>query len=75
MTDKPKLPPVDVYALVSDGIEGPLIGGFRKGIKHMDTDLTCEQMERICEMQHNYLMMWFADTFLFNEEDENAPEV
>ena len=70
MKSKPKLPPVDTYALISDGIEGPLIGGFRRGIKHMDTDLTEEEIARICEMQHSYLMNWFADTFAFNGEEE-----
>ena len=63
---KHDLPLVDTWALVSDGIEGPLRGGFRRGIKHMDVDVTDEEIERICEAQHNYLMNWFSETFRFS---------
>jgi len=70
VTRRQKLPPVDVYSLISEGIEGPLIGGFRRGVKHMDTDMTDEDIARICEMQHDYLMIWFAETFRFNGDGE-----
>lgn len=64
---KARLPPVDVWGLVSDGIEAPLRYGMQRGIKHMDTNLTDEQINRILEQQHLELMSWFADTFRFPE--------
>jgi hypothetical protein len=64
---KRRLPPVDTYRLISDGIEAPLKGGFLRGIKHLDTNLTDQQIEWICEQQQSYLMDWFCETFRFEE--------
>ena len=60
-----RLPPVDTYRLISDGIEAPLRGGFLRGIKHLDTNLSEQQIEWILEQQHGYLMVWFTETFRF----------
>jgi len=70
MRNKPTLPPVDTWALISDGIEGPLRGGFYRGIKHLDVDLTDEDIRRITEAQHGYVMNWFSETFKFDDNEE-----
>jgi hypothetical protein len=67
VTRRPALPPVDVYRLISDGIEGPLRGGFMRGIKHLDCNLSQEQIEWVLEQQHSYLMDWMTETFRFPE--------
>ncbi len=67
---KPTLPPVDKWGLISDGLEGPLAGGFRRGIKHSDLRITDEEIERICEQQHIYVMNWFSETFRFDGDEE-----
>lgn len=71
---KTDLPPVDTWALVSEGIEGPLRAGFRRGVKHSDLVITDEEIERICEAQHNYLMNWFSDTFRFTHGSDPDEE-
>lgn len=67
MTRRPALPPVDVYGLISDGLEGPLRGGSHRGIKHIACNLTQEQIDHVLEQQHRYLMDWFCETFQFPE--------
>lgn len=64
-----KLPRVNTWLLISDGIEGPLGAGFRKAIKHMDCDITDDEIGIIVDSQHTYLMNWFADAFVFDDED------
>lgn len=71
---KHELPPVDVWRLISDGIEGPLRGGFRRGIKHSDLDITDEEIERIIEAQNDYIMIWFSETFFFPGPSEGDGE-
>ena len=71
---KSKLPPVDVWALISDGIDGPLYGGFRRGIKHSSLDITEEEIQRIIEQQNIYLMNWFAETFRFDDGHDEEEE-
>lgn len=71
-----KLPRVNTWGLISDGLEGPLRAGFRKAIKHMDSDITDDEIDRIANVQHDYLMNWFAETFIFDDEDftDASPE-
>jgi len=64
---RPKLPPVDVYRLLSDGLEGPLRYGLRRAFKHDVLSLTHQQEERLIGAQHDALMLWFSDTFQFPE--------
>lgn len=67
MTRRPSLPPVDVYRLISDGIEGPLRHGVYRAFKHDVLSLTDAQIDRLVEAQENELMNWFCDTFRFPE--------
>lgn len=71
-----KLPRVNTWALISNGIEGPLTAGFRKAIKHTDSDITDYEIERITNVQRDYLMNWFADAFIFDDADftDASPE-
>ena len=75
---KPLIPPVDTWKLLDDGIEGPLRGGFYRGLKHQSGYvLTEEQIEYILEQQHNYLMNYFSETFRFGDpydEDEDKAD-
>lgn len=64
-----RLPPIDTWLLISDGIEGPLTAGFRRALKHTDSDITDHEIERITNVQRDYLMNWFADTFIFDDSD------
>ena len=66
----PKMPPVKVWRLISDGIEAPLMGGFMRGIKHIDVPgLDEDSISRIVETQHDYLLNWFSDTFDFGDDN------
>ena len=67
MTRKHALPPVDTYALISDGIEGPIACGIRRACKHGAVSLTGEQAELVAQKVHDELMSWFAETFHFPE--------
>lgn len=64
---RPKLPPVDVYRLLSDGLEAPLRCGIRRAFKHSGPALSDEEIDRLVEAQENELMNWFCDTFQFPE--------
>ena len=67
MTRKRTLPPVDTYALISDGIESPIAYGIRRACKHGAVSLTDEQAELIAQKVHDELMIWFSITFHFPE--------
>jgi len=67
MTRKRTLPPVDTYALISDGIESPIACGIRRACKHGAVTLTDEQAELIAQKVHDELMIWFSETFRFPE--------
>lgn len=64
---KRKLPPVDTWSFIYEGIEPELFAGFNRGIKHIDIPITDEQIRHICDCQHQYLMNWFAEAFQFPE--------
>ena len=67
MTRKRTLPPVDTYALISDGVESPIACGIRRACKYGAVTLTDEQVELIAERVHDELMSWFAETFRFGD--------
>ena len=67
MTRKHTLPPVDTYALISDGIEGPIACGIRRACKHGAVSLTGEQAELVAQKVHDELMIWFCETFRFGD--------
>jgi hypothetical protein len=67
---KRRLPPVDHYKLFSDGIEAPLKWGIRRALKHSDLVISDEQIERICERQHDELTMWFCDAYRLDEGEK-----
>ena len=61
-----RLPPVDTYRLISDGLEGPLRYGLRRAYKHAaEPGPSDEEIDRIVEAQHDALMIWFSETFRF----------
>jgi len=60
-----RLPPVDTYRLISDGLEAPLRYGIRRAFKHSGPDLSDEEIDRIVEAQHDALMLWFCEVFRF----------
>ena len=58
---------VNVYALLEDGIDGPLRAGLARAYKHSDSAPSFEETERLIQQQHTYLMNWFSEVFLFDE--------
>lgn len=63
-----RLPPVDTYRLISDGIEAPLRYGLRRAYKHATEPgpgPSDEEIDRIVAAQHDALMIWFCETFRF----------
>ena len=59
-----KLPPVDTYRLVADGIEAPLRYGIRRAYKHATGPGPSDaEIERIVEEQSRALLDWFCETF------------
>ena len=67
MTRKRTSPPVETYALLSNGIGSPIACGIRRACKHGAVSLTDEQAELIAQKVHDELMSWFAETFRFPE--------
>ena len=60
-----RLPPVDTYRLISDGLEAPLRYGVRRAFKHSGPSLTDEEIDRLVAAQETELMNWFCETFRF----------
>lgn len=67
MTRKRTLPPVDTYALISDGIESPIACGIRRACKHGVVTLDDDQEQLILDSIHHELMIWFCETFRFGD--------
>ena len=67
MTRKHALPPVDTYALISDGVESPITCGIRRACKYGAVTLDDKQVDLIAQKVHDELMSWFAETFRFPE--------
>lgn len=67
MTRKHALPPVDTYALISDGIESPIAFGIRRACKYGAVTLDDQQVDLIAQKVHDELMIWFSETFRFED--------
>lgn len=63
---------VNVWRLLDDGIEGPIRLGINRAFKYDALTLTDEQQHRLEDTLHHELMLWFAETFLFGDEDANG---
>lgn len=62
---KAKLPPVDVYRLIDEGIDDSLRYGLRRAFKYAGEPPSDEESERIVREQHAALMGWLCETFRF----------
>ena len=62
---KAKLPPVDVWSLISDGLDAPLRYGIRRAFKHAGPALTDDEIDRLVAAQASELLNWFGETFRF----------
>ena len=59
---------VNVYRLLVDGLESPLHAGLRHALKHLDSGLSDDVINRIVEQQENELLSWFCDHFHLEDE-------
>lgn len=59
---------VRVYPLVANGLGAPIRFGINRALKHGDTALSNEEIDRIVDCCENELLNWFCDTFSFDEE-------
>lgn len=57
---------VNVYKLVSDGIEAPIRLGINRAFKYSANEPSDEDRGRLEDSLHNELMIWFCDTFRFD---------
>ena len=60
---------VNIYRLVSDGIEAPIRFGINRAFKHDAPSLTDAQAERLEDAIHTELLNWFCETFRFDEDE------
>lgn len=60
---KVSLPPVNVYALIADGLDAPLRYGIRRAFKHAGPALSDEEIDRLVAAQEHELLGWFCETF------------
>mgnify|MGYP000867255165 CR=1 FL=1 len=59
---------VNVYKLVSEGIEAPLHFGIGRALKHGGPSMSDKEIERLVDAQMHELMNWFCETFRFDED-------
>ena len=61
---------VNVYKLVSDGIEAPIRFGINRAFKHSERGLTSEEVYRLEDTISQELLNWICETFRFDEEND-----
>lgn len=61
---------VNVYKLVSDGIEAPIRFGINRAFKHSERSPTDDEIARLEDCVNQELLNWFCETFRFDEEND-----